>query len=268
MLFKGVLSALALLATGLLAGLLALLALRGGGDLSLDFLLQMPARAGREGGILSVLVATGWLTAGALALALPLGLGTALYLQEYAPPGHLVSLIRTATETLAGVPSILFGLFGFALFVVRLGWGWSLLSGSVTLTLMLLPTIIRTSEEAIAAVPAALREAAAALGATRWETIRRVVLRSAAPGILTGAVLALGRALGETAAVLLTAGSDLALPLSPLEPGRSLAVHLYILATEGLSDGRAYATALVLVVAVLMVNLPANLLLERSRRQR
>lgn len=267
-LFKGLLSALALVATGLLAGLLALLALRGGGDLTLGFLLQMPARAGREGGILSVLVATGWLTAGALALALPLGLGTALYLQEYARPGRLVSLIRTATETLAGVPSILFGLFGFSLFVVRLGWGWSLLSGSVTLTLMLLPTIIRTSEEAIAAVPAALREAAAALGATRWETIRRVVLRSAAPGILTGAVLALGRALGETAAVLLTAGSDLALPLSPLQPGRSLAVHLYILATEGLSDGRAYATALVLVAAVLMVNLPANLLLERSRRQR
>lgn len=262
---KAILSAIALVAVGLLAGLIGLLLVRGLPDLSLDFLLGMPARAGREGGILPVLLATLWLTAGAMALALPLGLGTALYLQEYAPPGRLVQLIRSWTEALAGVPSILFGLFGFALFVVRLGWGWSLLSGSATLTLMLLPPIIRTSEEALAAVPRPLREGAAALGASRWEAIRRVVLRAAAPGVLTGAILALGRALGETAAVLLTAGSDLALPLSPLDPGRSMAVHLYILATEGLSDGRAYATALALVVAVLTVNLSANLLVERGR---
>ncbi|MFZ5815625.1 MAG: phosphate ABC transporter permease PstA [Bacillota bacterium] len=252
--------------TGLLAGLLALLITRGAGDLTLDFLLGLPARAGREGGILPVLAATGWLTAGALALALPLGLGTALYLQEYAPPGRLVATLRALVETLAGVPSILFGLFGYALFVVRLGWGWSLLSGGATLALMLLPTIIRTSEEALAAVPRSLREGAAALGATRWQAVRRVVLKAAAPGMLTGAMLALGRALGETAAVLLTAGSDLAMPLSPLEPGRSMAVHLYILATEGLSDGRAYATALALVLAVLSINLCASLLAERGRR--
>lgn len=263
---KAFLSGLALLVAGLLAGLLGLLALRGAGDLNLAFLLGLPARAGREGGIAPVLAATAWLTLGAMALALPLGVGTALYLQEYARSGKLVALIRTLTETLAGVPSILFGLFGFSLFVVRLGWGWSLLSGSATLTLMLLPTVIRTSEEALAAVDRALREGAAALGATRWETTRRIVLRSAAPGILTGAILSLGRALGETAAVMLTAGSDLAMPFSPLDPGRTMAVHLYILTTEGLSDGRAYATALALVIAVLVVNLSANFLIERGRR--
>lgn len=264
---RAVLSGIALLVVGLLAGLLALLLVQGLPDLTPSFLLGLPARAGREGGILPVLLSTLWLAGGALALALPLGLGTALYLQEYAPPGRLVAAVRGLTETLAGVPSILFGLFGFAFFVVRLGWGWSLLSGSATLALMLLPTVIRTSEEALAAVPRPLREGAAALGATRWAAIRRVVLKAAAPGVLTGAILALGRALGETAAVLLTAGSDLALPLSPLDPGRSMAVHLYILATEGLSDGRAYATALALVMAVLVVNLSANMLLERGRRR-
>jgi len=263
---KPVLWALATLTVGLLAGLLGLLVLRGAGDLSWGFLLGMPAAAGRAGGIWPVLVSTALLVGGALLAVLPLGVGTALYLAEYAQDGRLVRLIRTLIEALAGVPSILFGLFGFSLFVVRLGWGWSLAAGSLTLALMLLPTVIRTAEEAVLAVPRDLREGALALGATRWETLRRVVIREAAPGILTGAVLALGRALGETAAVLLTAGSDLGLPASPLDPGRSLSVHLYILATEGLSEGRAYASALALVTAVLAVNLTANLALERWRR--
>jgi phosphate transport system permease protein len=263
---KAILSALALVVTGVLVALLGLLVVKGGGTLSLDFLLGMPARAGREGGILPVLAATGYLVGGALAVALPIGVATALFLQEYAPPGRAVAAIRSLTEALAGVPSIIFGLFGFSLFVIRLGWGWSLAAGSATLGLMLLPTVVRTSEEALAAVPRELREGAAALGATRWETIRRVVLPPAAPGILTGAMLALGRAFGETAAVLLTAGSDLGMPTSPLDPGRPMAVHLYILATEGLSEGRAWATALALVVGVLVVNLAANLLMRGWRR--
>ncbi|HEY3364454.1 MAG TPA: phosphate ABC transporter permease PstA [Symbiobacteriaceae bacterium] len=263
---KAILSALAVTVTGLLAGLLGLLVRKGAAFVTVDFLLGLPARAGQSGGILPVLVSTGLLVGGALLLALPLGAGTALYLQEYARPGRLVEGLRALTEALAGVPSIIFGLFGFSLFVIRLGWGWSLASGSATLALMLLPTVIRTTEEALAAVPRELREGAAALGATRWEAIRRVVLKSAASGVLTGAVLALGRALGETAAVLLTAGSDLGMPTSPLSPGRTMAVHLYILATEGLSEGRAYATALVLVAAVLAVNLAANLLMARGQR--
>lgn len=263
---RAVLTALALVVLGVLAGLVALLVLRGAPDLNGAFLLGMPARAGRSGGILPVLVSTAYLVVGALAAALPLGVGTALYLQEYAGGSRLVGSVRTLTEALAGVPSIIFGLFGFSLFVIRLGWGWSLLSGSITLALMVLPTIIRTAEEALAAVPRELKEGAAALGATRWEMIRRVALRVAAPGILTGAILALGRALGETAAVLLTAGSHLGMPASPLDPGRPMAVHLYMLATEGLSDGRAYATALALTLGVLTVNAAANLVMAWGRR--
>lgn len=263
---RAVLSALAVVVVGVLAAIVGLVVVRGTPALNAGFLLDLPAKAGREGGILPVLVSTGWLVGGALLLALPLGVGTALYLQEYAAGGRLVGAVRSLTEALAGVPSVIFGLFGFSLFVIRLGWGWSLLSGSATLALMLLPTVIRTAEEALGGVPRELREGARALGATRWESIVRVVLKQAAPGILTGAILALGRALGETAAVLLTAGSDLGLPAGPADPGRSMAVHLYILATEGLSEGRTYATALVLVLSVLAVNLTANLLLERWRR--
>lgn len=260
---KTLLSALALVLAGLLAGLLGLLVLRGADGLSLEFLLTMPGRAGREGGILPVLAATGWLAGGALALAVPLGVGTALYLQEYAPAGPAVALVRSLTEALAGVPSILFGLFGFSLFVIRLGWGWSLASGAVTLALMVLPTVIRTAEEALQAVPRELKEGAAALGATRWERVRRVSLPGASAGIISGAILALGRALGETAAVLLTAGSHLGMPATPMDPGRPMAVHLYILATEGVSEARAWATALALVLGVLLVNLAANLLAGR-----
>lgn len=263
---KALLTALAIAVAGVLAGIIGLLIARGAGTLTLDFLLSLPSRAGREGGILPVLAATGWLVGGALLLSLPLGVGTALYLQEYAPAGRIVAGVRSLTEALAGVPSIIFGLFGFSLFVIRLGWGWSLAAGSATLALMILPTVVRTSEEAVAAVPREVREGAAALGATRWEAIRRVILRQAAPGILTGAMLALGRAFGETAAVLLTAGSDLGMPTSPLDPGRPLAVHLYILASEGLSEGRAWATALALVAGVLAVNLTANLVLGWWRR--
>ncbi len=263
---KVILSALAVAVGCLLAGLLGILIIKGAGHLTLDFLLGLPQRAGREGGILPVLLSTAYLVGGAVLLALPIGVGTAIYLQEFSGANPAVSLIRTLTEALAGVPSIILGLFGFGLFVIRLGWGWSLLSGGTTLAMMLLPTVIRTAEEALAAVPRELREGAAALGATRWETVVRVALPAAAPGILTGAILALGRALGETAAVVLTAGSDLGLPRSPLDPGRSMAVHLYVLAREGLSDGRAYATALALVVGVLAVNLVANLALERRRR--
>lgn len=260
---KAALSALAVMVTGVLIGLLGLLVLRGASGLTWEFIFGLPARAGREGGIVTVLLATGILVAGALVLALPVGVGAALYLQEYAVEGVLVGAIRWLVEALAGVPSIIFGLFGFSLFVTRFGWGWSLAAGSATLALMVLPTVIRTAEEAVAAVPRDLKEGAVALGASRWQMVRRVVMPAAGPGIATGAILALGRSLGETAAVLLTAGSDLGMPGSPLDPGRSMAVHLYILATEGLSDQRAYATALLLVIGVLLVNLMANILMER-----
>lgn len=249
---------LVLAVAGVLAGLLGHVLLHGWGALDWAFLAALPGRAGREGGVLPMLVATVWLVLGAVLAVAPVGIGAALWLCEYAPPGRLVALMRAMTEALAGVPSIVFGLFGFSLFVVRLGWGWSLAAGSATLGLMILPTVVRTAEEAVQAVPRSLREGALALGATRWEMVRRVVLPAAAPGIATGLVLGAGRAMGETAAVLLTAGSDPGMPLSPLDPGRSLSVHLYILATEGLSSTRAYATATVLLGAVLAVNTAAG----------
>ena len=263
---KAILTAVTLAVSGLLAGVIGMVAVRGAGALSPEFLLELPARAGREGGILPVLVSTGLLVAGALGVAVPLGLGAAVYLQEYTAPGGLAGVLRPLTETLAGVPSVIFGLFGFSLFVVRLGWGWSLAAGSLTLALMLLPTVIRTAEEALAAVPPELREAAAALGASPEQRLARVVLRVAAPGILTGVILGVGRAIGETAAVMLTAGSSLGMPGSPLDPGRPLAVHLYILASEGLSDSRAYGTAVLLMALVLAVNLTAAFAMERLRR--
>lgn len=256
---KALLWSLALVTAGLMTGLLAALILSGAPALTASYLLDL------EQGMLPALVSTGWLCTGALLIAVPPGVGAAIWLQEYAPAGALVRVVRLLTEALAGVPSILFGLFGFSLFVVGLGWGWSLLSGSATLALMLLPTIIRTAQEALAAVPEQLREGAAALGATRWEVVSLLLLRAALPGVAAGVVLALGRALGETAAVLLTAGSAPGMPLSPLDPGRSLAVHIFLLATEGAASGQAAAAGLVLLLGLLAVNLAANLALERWR---
>ena len=175
------------------------------------------------------------LTALSLLIATPLGVGAAVFLTEYTKETRLSRFIRTGTETLAGIPSIIFGLFGFAFFVIYLKMGWSILAGALTLACMMLPTIVRTSEEAIRAVPAAYREVSFALGASRWQTVVSVVLPQAAQGIATGIVLATGRAIGETAAVIFTAGSSLRLPKSLMDPVRTLPVHFYILAREGIS---------------------------------
>jgi phosphate transport system permease protein len=192
-----------------------------------------------------------------------------VYLVEYTHEGPLTRVIRFGTECLAGVPSIIFGLFGFVLFVIGLGLGWSILAGAVTLAFMTLPTIIRTSEEALRAVPAAYREVSLSLGASKWQTIRKVVLPAAVPGILTGIVLGLGRAIGETAAVIFTAGSSLPrlIPTSLLEGTRTLSVHFYQLAREGISAENAYATAAVLVLAISLTNVAAYGAMHRFMRR-
>jgi phosphate transport system permease protein len=213
---------------------------------------------GRLGGIFPTIVGTLYLTVVALAIAAPFGVGAAIYLTEYAKRGRLTNVLRFGVESLAGVPSIIFGLFGFVAFVIFLGFGWSILSGGLTLALMILPTIIRTSEEAIKTVPRSYREGSLALGATQWQTIRKVVLPSALPGILTGLILGLGRAVGETAAVMLTAGSSLGMPVSIMDPVRTMSIHLYVLAVEGLSLEKAYATATVLIFVILLINLVAT----------
>jgi phosphate transport system permease protein len=222
--------------------------------ISWEFLTGVPRDVGRSGGIFPAIVGTLYLVAGAIGIALPVGIGAAIYLVEYTGGGRLVGLIRTGVDLLNGTPSIVFGLFGFAFLVLYLHLGVSLLAGQVTLGLMVLPTIIRTTEEALKCVPQGLREGSLALGATQWQTVSRVVLPPAMPGVLTGAILAIGRAAGETAPILFTAVvfSQRFLPASLFDPVMALPYHLFILATNvpGARTNQ-YGTALVLLALVI-----------------
>ena len=231
--------------------------------LHLEFFLGPPRQMGRTGGIFSTIVGTLVLTAVAVVIATPLGVGTAIFLREYTRESRVSRIIRFGTDCLAGVPSIIFGLFGFVFFVIFLRMGWSILSGGLTLAIMVLPTIICTAEEAIKSIPYSYREVSYGLGATRWQTIRKVVLPNAFPGILTGVLLGVGRSVGETAAVILTAGSSFLMPDSLFSPIRTMAVHFYILAREGISMEMAYATGAALVLLILAINTAANWLMYR-----
>jgi phosphate transport system permease protein len=231
--------------------------------LHLSFFLDSPREMGRAGGIASTIIGTLALTLVAIVIATPLGVGTAIFLREYTREGRVSRIIRFGTDCLAGVPSIIFGLFGFVFFVIFLGMGWSILSGGLTLTAMILPTIICTAEEAIKSIPYTYREVSYGLGGTRWQTIRKVVLPNAFPGILTGVLLGVGRSVGETAAIILTAGSSFLMPDSLFSPIRTMAVHFYILAREGISMEMAYATGAGLIILILAINTAANWLLFR-----
>jgi phosphate transport system permease protein len=231
--------------------------------LHLDFFLESPRQMGRTGGIFSTIVGTLALTVVAVMIATPLGVGTAVFLREYTREGRISRIIRFGTDCLSGVPSIIFGLFGFVFFVIFLRMGWSILSGGLTLATMILPTIICTAEEAIKSIPHTYREVSYGLGATRWQTIRKVVLPNAFPGILTGVLLGVGRSVGETAAVILTAGSSFLMPDSLFSPIRTMAVHFYILAREGISMEMAYATGAALILLILAINMAANWLMYR-----
>ncbi|WZL75016.1 phosphate ABC transporter permease PstA [Clostridiaceae bacterium 35-E11] len=255
-----------------LAALLTILALiaiigyvlvNGIKHINLEFLTQDPKSMGRKGGIFSIIIGTLYLTFVSIAIATPIGVAAAIYLTEYSKENKLVKLIRFGTETLAGIPSIIFGLFGFVFFVIFLGFRWSILSGGLTLAMMILPTLVRTTEEAIKTVPRSYREGSLALGATKWQTIVKVVLPSSISGILTGLILGIGRAVGETAAVMLTAGSSLGIPTSVMDPTRTMSVHLYLLASEGLSKEKTFATASVLILFVLLINFTANMIGNR-----
>ena len=222
--------------------------------LSWEFLTQPPKDLGRAGGIFPAIIGTLYLVTGAIAIALPLGVGAAIYLVEYTREGRITRLIRTGVDLLNGTPSIVFGLFGFAFIVLYLGVGVSMLAGQITLALMVLPTVIRTTEESLKNIPQSLREGSLALGATRWQTISRVVLPPAVPGIVTGAILSIGRAAGETAPIMFTAVvfSSRFLPDSVFQPVMALPYHLFILATNvpGASTNK-YGTALVLLLLVI-----------------
>ncbi|MDR2657394.1 MAG: phosphate ABC transporter permease PstA [Oscillospiraceae bacterium] len=201
------------------------------------------------------LINTAIMTALALAIAAPLGILAAVYLAEYARRGNrLVKVIRLASETLSGVPSIVFGLFGFLFFVIALKWGLSMLAGGFTLAIMILPLIMRTAEEAMLAVPDLYREGSFGLGAGRLRTVFRIVLPAASPGILAGIILAIGRVIGESAALILTAGTAAKSSASLMKSGRTMAVHMYALSNEGLHIDETYATAVVLVALVALIN--------------
>ena len=243
------------------------ISIKGLPQVTLGFLTHEPQDMGRAGGIFSTIVATAYITLLAILLAAPFGVGTAIYLIEYTREGWTTRIIRFGSECLAGVPSIILGLFGFVLFVLKLGFGWSVLSGALTLAVMVLPIIIRTSEEAIKAVPQEYREVCSSLGLTQWQAITRIVLPSALPGITTGIMLSVGRSLGETAVLLFTAGAALRTPVSVFDSGRTMAVHFYILAREGLSMPNAYGTAAVLVISILAINLTAYTLMQRMMKR-
>lgn len=264
----GVLAAATFLCLAIVAFVLAFVLGKGLPQLSWDFLFTNPRNMGKEGGILPALVGTLLLSLFAIVLALPLGLLTAVFLSEYTQEGRLTRAIRFGTDCLAGIPSILFGLFGYIFFVTTLRMGWSMVAGALTLAVMVLPTIIRTSEEALRSVPQNWREVSLSLGATRWETVRKIVLPNALPGIVTGVMLSFGRSIGETAAVIYTAGSSLRMPRSAFDSVRTLAVHFYILAREGISVEKAYGSAAVLVLSVLVVNIITYAFMNRYLQRR
>ena len=240
---------------------------RGLPVISLDFLTKNPVEMGKAGGIFSTIVGTMALTLLALLIGTPLGVGSAIFLTEYTRENWVTRVIRFGSECLAGIPSIIFGLFGFILFVTKLRLGWSLLSGGLTLAFMILPTIIRTSEEAIRSVPTTYREVSFSLGGTRWQTVTKVVLPAALPGIATGVILSVGRSIGETAAVIFTAGSSLHIPTSLFSSSRTMSVHFYILAREGISMANAFGTAAVLIISILAINGLAYALMNKFMRR-
>jgi len=263
-----ILGSATLLTLAVLAFIIGFVLQKGLPVLSLRFLFTNPQDMGRSGGIFPMLVGSVLLPLLAVTLATPLGVGTSVFLSEYTRESRVTRLIRFGTDCLAGIPSIIFGLFGFIFFVTTLRLGWSILSGGLTLAFMILPTIIRTSEEAIRAVPKSFREVSFSLGATRWQTVRKVVLPNALPGIVTGVMLGVARSIEETAVVIFTAGSSLRLPTSLLDSTRTMAVHFYILAREGISTENAYGTAATLVILVLTVNLLAYWLMHRVMAKR
>jgi len=236
-----------------LAILLIDIVLKGLPALSWEFVTGYPSNLGREGGIFPAIIGTIYLVTGAILIALPLGIGATIYLSEYTREGWVTKTIRTGVDLLNGTPSIVFGLFGFAFLVIFVGFGVSLLTGWIVLALMVLPTIIRTSEEALKSIPNAMREGSLALGASKWQTIRKVVLPAAVPGIITGTILSIGRAAGETAPIMFTAVvfTSRFLPDSIFEPVMALPYYLYILSTSvpG-AQQNAYGTALVLLITV------------------
>ncbi|HSV30524.1 MAG TPA: phosphate ABC transporter permease PstA [Atribacteraceae bacterium] len=257
-----------------LGAIIFLVAFRGAGEISWEFLSSMPRRGMTEGGIYPAIIGTFYLVVGSVAVSMPLGVFSAVYLNEYARPSPIIRPLRVAIQCLAGVPSVVFGLFGLGVFVKFFGFGVSLISGALTLGIMVLPIVITSVEESLKTVPLSFREASWSLGATKWLTIWKVVLPSAFPGIMTGLILSVGRVAGETAAIMFTAAAfyTRGMPDSIFDRVMALSFHIYGLMAEGTRPERqvpiAHGTALVLLMLVLGVNFLAIYLRRRIRTSR
>ncbi len=268
----GALTALALITIIPIVLTIVYIVIQGAPALSWEFITAMPHDGMRAGGIWPAIVGTFYLTLGTALFAVPVGIGAAIYLAEYAPDNRATRLIRLAIINLAGIPSVVYGLFGLGLFVLFLNFGTSILAGSLTLAIMTLPIIISTAEEALHTVPQSFRVVSISLGGTRWQTIRKIVLPQALPGILTGVILGLERAAGETAPILFTVAAFFlpSLPNSPLDATMALPYHLFVISTQvpGMPIKIQYGTALVLVAFVLIMNLIAATIRSRARARR
>lgn len=253
-------------------GIIVYIIIRGAPAISWEFLTAMPRDGMRAGGILPAIMGTFYLTLGTAIFSVPLGIAAGIYIAEYAPDNRLTRLIRIAIINLAGIPSVVYGLFGLGLFVLFLNFGTSILAASLTLSIMTLPVIISTTEESLRQVPNAFRVVSTSLGATRWQTIKRIALPQAMPGVITGVILGLERAAGETAPIMFT-GAAFFLPLlpqSPLDATMALPYHIFVISTSvpGMPVEIQYGTVLVLLVFVLGMNLIATMIRNRARARR
>lgn len=254
------------LTVAILAWIITYILCKGIGHVSWNFISTIYRPGKGLTGILPMIISTLYLIVLTIAISAPVGIFSAIYLVEYAKEGLVLRIIRFTTETLAGIPSIIYGLFGFIFFVTSLHLRYSLISGALTLSIMVLPTIIRTTEESLKAVPESYKEGSLALGATKLTTIIRVILPCAIPGILSAVILSIGRIVGESAAVIFTAGMSTNIPGSIMDSGRTLTVHLYQLANEGISFQQAYATAAVLIIIVALINFSAGKIASLVKR--
>lgn len=272
--FFAMVRASALIIALALGGIVFYIFYNGIGAISWEFITKPPTHSMTKGGIMPAILGTVYLTLGAIAVGLPLGIASAIYLTEYARQGRIVRLIKVGINCLAGVPSVVFGLFGLGFFVIFLKFGSSILSGSLTLGFLILPTIIGASEEALKAVPQTFREASLSLGVSKWQTIYRIVLPNALPGILTGSILGIGRAAGETAPIMFTAAAYFTakLPGSVFDEVMALPYHIYVLATAGTNIEATrpiqFGTVLVLVAVVLGIDLIAIVIRGFMRRNK
>ena len=268
----GLITLMAVITVVPIIGTVAYILAKGAPAISPEFLAGFPSDGMRAGGILPAIVGTFYLTIGTAAFSVPLGIAAAVYLSEYAGDNRWTRLIRISIINLAGIPSVVYGLFGLGLFVLFLKFGTSILAASLTLSIMTLPVIISTAEEALRAVPQSFRTVSISLGATRWQTIRRIVLKEALPGILTGVILGLERAAGETAPILFTGAAFFLprLPHSPLDATMALPYHLFVISTQvpEMPVKIQYGTALVLLVFVLTMDLIAAVIRSRARAKR